>query len=125
MQSIQTFLDQRTLVVLRDGRKLIGVLRSFDQFANLVVEGTVERIYVGNQYGDVPLGVYLIRGENVVMMGQVDEALLDHESLEKVDANEVLTLQKEEQEREAVELAKKKAQMLARGVIPEAFDDLA
>eukprot|EP00951_Prasinocladus_malaysianus_P038973 scaffold432282_cov45-Prasinocladus_malaysianus.AAC.1 len=50
-------LDKRLLVHLRDGRKIIGILRSFDQFANLVLEGAVERIIVGNQYGDIPLGL--------------------------------------------------------------------
>jgi U6 snRNA-associated Sm-like protein LSm1 len=32
-------LDKKLLVQLRDGRKIIGTLRSFDQFANLVLEG--------------------------------------------------------------------------------------
>lgn len=32
-------LDKSLMVQLRDGRKVIGVLRSFDQFANLVLEG--------------------------------------------------------------------------------------
>ncbi|EFJ48227.1 hypothetical protein VOLCADRAFT_109782 [Volvox carteri f. nagariensis] len=66
-------LDQRLLIVLRDGRKVLGVLRSFDQFANLVIEGAVERIIVGDQYGDIPLGLQVIRGENVVLLGRVDE----------------------------------------------------
>mmetsp|Transcript_25508 Transcript_25508/g.57238 ORF Transcript_25508/g.57238 Transcript_25508/m.57238 type:complete len:88 (-) Transcript_25508:527-790(-) len=29
-------LDKRLLVVLRDGRNLVGVMRSFDQFSNMV-----------------------------------------------------------------------------------------
>lgn len=29
-------LDKRLLVVLRDGRHLVGVMRSFDQFSNMV-----------------------------------------------------------------------------------------
>lgn len=37
-------LDQRVLIILRDGRHLVGILRSFDQFLNLVVEETVERV---------------------------------------------------------------------------------
>ena len=57
--------------MLRDGRKLIGVLRSVDQFANLVLEHTVERIFVGEQYGDVTLGLYIVRGENVVLVGEL------------------------------------------------------
>lgn len=34
---------------LRDGRKLLGKLRAFDQFANLVLEGARERVIVGSQ----------------------------------------------------------------------------
>ncbi|KAK9378481.1 uncharacterized protein V2V93DRAFT_375774 [Kockiozyma suomiensis] len=63
-------VDRRLLVVLRDGRKLIGILRSFDQYANLVLQDTVERIVVGSLYNDQPRGVYIIRGENVVLVGQ-------------------------------------------------------
>ena len=67
-------LDKKLLVQLRDGRKIIGFLRSFDQFANLVVDEAVERMIVGEQYSDVPLGCQLIRGENVVLLGEVDPA---------------------------------------------------
>lgn len=65
-------LDQRLLLLLRDGRKVVGTLRSFDQFANLVLESSYERLVVGRQFADVPLGVYLVRGENLVLMGRVD-----------------------------------------------------
>ena len=65
-------LDKKLLVQLRDGRKIVGVLRSFDQFANLVLEEAAERIVVGREYADVPLGMYLLRGENLVLMGELD-----------------------------------------------------
>lgn len=61
-------LDKKLLVVLRDGSKILGTLRSFDQFANIVLEGAVERIIVGSSYSDIPLGLYIVRGENVVLM---------------------------------------------------------
>mmetsp|Transcript_40429 Transcript_40429/g.103531 ORF Transcript_40429/g.103531 Transcript_40429/m.103531 type:complete len:135 (-) Transcript_40429:332-736(-) len=67
-------LDKKLLVQLRDGKKIIGVLRSFDQFANLVLEHAVERIIVGDQYGDIPLGLNVVRGENVVLLGEIDES---------------------------------------------------
>ena len=34
-------LDKRVLVILRDGRNLVGVMRSFDQFSNVVLEDAV------------------------------------------------------------------------------------
>ena len=58
-------------MLLRDGKKVIGTLRSFDQFANIVLEEAVERIVVGKQYADVPLGLYVIRGENTVLIGAI------------------------------------------------------
>ena len=44
--SIVDDLDKRIMVILRDGRHLIGILRSFDQFMNLILEETFERIVV-------------------------------------------------------------------------------
>ena len=54
---------------------IVGTLRSFDQFANIVLENAVERMIVGTHYSDVPLGLYIVRGENVVLMGDIDEAI--------------------------------------------------
>lgn len=59
------------LVELRDGRILIGYLRTLDQFANFVLEDAIERIHVGSEYGDIPRGIYMIRGENVCLMGEL------------------------------------------------------
>lgn len=64
-------ITEKLMVLLRDGRTLIGYLRSVDQFANLVLHQTIERIHVGNEYGDIPRGVFIIRGENVVLLGEI------------------------------------------------------
>ncbi|KAF7723178.1 SM-like, degradation of cytoplasmic mRNAs and positively regulates transcription initiation [Apophysomyces ossiformis] len=86
------------MVVLRDGRKLIGILRSFDQFANLVLQDTIERIYVGNCYGDIPRGIFLIRGENVVLLGEIDLEKEEYSNLRQVPVEEILVAQREEME---------------------------
>ena len=62
---------EKLLLVLRDGRKIIGTMRSFDQFSNIVLEHAEERVVVGKRFADVPLGLYVIRGENVVLLGQI------------------------------------------------------
>ena len=74
---IQEELDRRLLVQLRDGRKLLGTLRSFDQFANLVLERTTERVVAVSSklYADVPLGLYVVRGENVVLLGRLGDGI--------------------------------------------------
>ncbi|EDQ91046.1 uncharacterized protein MONBRDRAFT_20273 [Monosiga brevicollis MX1] len=83
-------LDKKLICVLRDGRKLIGYLRSVDQFANLVLQDTVERYYVGNEYGDVPVGIYIIRGENVALLGEMDASADQSRFLKQVDAETIL-----------------------------------
>lgn len=64
--------DKKLMVSLRDGRKFIGVLRSWDQYANLVLQDTVERIFVQRIYADIPRGIFIVRGENVVLLGEID-----------------------------------------------------
>ncbi|CDO94757.1 unnamed protein product [Kluyveromyces dobzhanskii CBS 2104] len=67
-------VDRKIFVLLRDGRMFFGVLRTFDQYANLILQHTVERIYIEreNKYGECDRGVFMVRGENVVMLGEVD-----------------------------------------------------
>ncbi|BGP12132.1 hypothetical protein JCM10213v2_000043 [Rhodosporidiobolus nylandii] len=72
-------VDKKVLVHLRDDRKLIGVLRSYDQYANLVLTQTIERLYypARKEYAQTERGVFLVRGENVVLLGEVDLDLED------------------------------------------------
>lgn len=109
-------VDKKLLVVLRDGRTLIGFLRSIDQFANLVLQRTVERIHVGKKYGDIDRGIFVIRGENVVLLGEIDLDNEDKIPLEKVTVDEILEMQREEQiTKQRDEEVKKKA-MQERGL---------
>lgn len=39
--------------------------------ANVVLEGACERVIVGDLYCDIALGLYVIRGENVVLIGEL------------------------------------------------------
>jgi U6 snRNA-associated Sm-like protein LSm1 len=106
-------LDKKLLIQLRDGRKIIGVLRSFDQFANLVLEEAVERIIVGSQYADVPLGMYLLRGENLVLMGQLDPNREEPPGMTAVPEGEI---------REALRAEREEARL--KGTMRSRFDFL-
>ena len=59
-------LSKKVSLALRDGRTLIGVLRAIDQFANLVLHGTVERIHVDGYFGDIPRGIFVVRGNTAM-----------------------------------------------------------
>ncbi|XP_011494491.1 PREDICTED: U6 snRNA-associated Sm-like protein LSm1 [Ceratosolen solmsi marchali] len=91
-------LDKKLMVLLRDGRTLIGYLRSVDQFANLVLHRTIERIHVGKEYGDIPRGVFIVRGENVVLLGEIDKDKEKNLPLSEVSVDDILDAQRREQE---------------------------
>jgi U6 snRNA-associated Sm-like protein LSm1 len=88
-------LGAQVLVCLRDGKMLIGELQSFDQFGNLVLSRTVERVIVGSVYADKPMGTYILRGENIVLLGEVDAGRQPTEGLTEVSVADVEKAEKE------------------------------
>ena len=59
--------------------KVDKVLKCINDFnliisANLVLHRTIERIHVGKKYGDIPRGIFIVRGENVVLLGEIVSA---------------------------------------------------
>ncbi|GAA5882770.1 hypothetical protein JCM16303_002450 [Sporobolomyces ruberrimus] len=100
-------VDKKVLVHLRDDRKLVGVLRSYDQYANLVLTQSVERLFhiPSKSYAQTDRGVFIVRGENVVLLGEVD---LDREdaplaNLTLVPWNSMSALLASEKKKVAVE----------------------
>ncbi|GEQ69089.1 hypothetical protein JCM33374_g2760 [Metschnikowia sp. JCM 33374] len=86
-------VDRKIFVSLRDGRSVFGILRTFDQFANLVLQDTLERIYLPpaspqgpERFAEVPRGVFMVRGENVVMLGELD---IDKEDFHLYDREQI------------------------------------
>uniref|UniRef100_A0A0P5PPH6 U6 snRNA-associated Sm-like protein LSm1 n=3 Tax=Daphnia TaxID=6668 RepID=A0A0P5PPH6_9CRUS len=120
-------LDKKVIVVLRDGRTLIGYLRSVDQFANLVLHRTIERIHVGKEYGDIPRGVFIVRGENVALLGEIDLEKEERIPLTQVGVEDILEAQRLEQEekqaKEKVRLKRLKELGLQSTVADYTHDD--
>ncbi|KAJ5907700.1 Ribonucleoprotein LSM domain eukaryotic/archaea-type [Penicillium taxi] len=113
--------DKKLLLVMRDGRKFFGVLRSWDQFANLVFQDTIERIYAGKLFADKHVGLFLVRGENVVLLGEID---LDREDdipagWAQAPYEEVLALKNEEDIRRKKEDKIRAAALRSLGFEPE------
>uniref|UniRef100_A0A3P8VME7 U6 snRNA-associated Sm-like protein LSm1 n=2 Tax=Cynoglossus semilaevis TaxID=244447 RepID=A0A3P8VME7_CYNSE len=117
-------IDKKHLVLLRDGRTLIGYLRSIDQFANLVFHQTVERIHVGKKFGDIPRGIFIVRGENVVLLGEIDVDKPCDTVLQQVSIEEILEEQRLQQQAKQ-ETEKVKMQVLKdRGLSVPKADNL-
>ncbi|KAK3540004.1 hypothetical protein QTP70_022807, partial [Hemibagrus guttatus] len=106
-------VPEKHLVLLRDGRTLIGILRSIDQFANLVLHQTVERIHVGKKFGDIPRGIFVVRGENVVLLGEVDLDKDTDQILQRVSIEEIL------EEQRVVQQAKQESERLKLQAVKE------
>ncbi|KAG2485189.1 hypothetical protein HYH03_016078 [Edaphochlamys debaryana] len=62
-------------VITSDGKHYVGLLRGYDQTTNLLLQECQERVYStksGVQVIQNP-GIYCIRGDNVAVVGEVDE----------------------------------------------------
>jgi len=72
-------LTEKVLVITVDGRTLTGTLISCDQVTNLVLKDTIERVIRPQDdeepSTEQPHGLYLVRGDNVVICGLVNEEL--------------------------------------------------
>jgi len=72
-------LNQRVLIITTDGRTLVGNLTAFDNSTNIVLSGAIERVIRPpddpQPSNEVEHGLYLIRGDTVVLCGLVDEQL--------------------------------------------------
>ena len=61
-------------VLTCDGRNIVGYLRGFDQTVNLILDECHERVYSQTAgVEQVALGLYIIRGDNVAVVGELDE----------------------------------------------------
>jgi len=119
-------VDKRLLVVLRDGRKLVGTLRSFDQFANVVLEDTFERIYLDDNvtFGEKKVGLFVVRGENVVLLGEMDvdkDANVNNTKLKQIPYEQAKKLYNQEQQNKEDQAKLKRKALAERGVLLDPF----
>ncbi|XP_069669225.1 U6 snRNA-associated Sm-like protein LSm8 isoform X2 [Periplaneta americana] len=81
-------------IITSDGRNFVGTLKGFDQTINLILDESHERVYSTNQgVEQVVLGLHIIRGDNVAIVGELDENLdsrLDLSSIRADPLNHVL-----------------------------------
>ncbi|KAJ7439318.1 hypothetical protein FB451DRAFT_1027012 [Mycena latifolia] len=76
MSSLQGYVDRRVLLILQDGRVIVGVMVGFDQKSNVVLSDSKERIYsIDEGVEEIPLGLYLVKGDMIVLIGEIDDAV--------------------------------------------------
>ncbi|WFD19659.1 snRNP Sm proteins [Malassezia caprae] len=71
---MQAFVDQPVLLVCQDGRVITGILCGYDSSGSIVLSSCVERIFSEEApVEQVPLGVYVLRGDSIAVLGLLDE----------------------------------------------------
>ena len=75
-KELTALVDRQISVITNDGRNIIGILRGVDQTTNLILEECFERVYsVSSGVEQAVLGLYIIRGDNIEVIGELDEEL--------------------------------------------------
>lgn len=75
-QVLDEYINKLVNVVTADGRIIIGTFRGFDQSINIILEDSHERVFSATEGAEqVLLGLYIIRGDNVVLIGEIDEEI--------------------------------------------------
>lgn len=74
MASIESYVDHTVQVILQDGRIIVGKLKGYDPRTNLILSDSVEREFSMEQGVEmIPLGLYVIKGDNVAVVAELDE----------------------------------------------------
>jgi U6 snRNA-associated Sm-like protein LSm8 len=75
-QVLDAYVNKSVNIVTSDGRIIIGTLRGFDQAINIILDDSHERVFSATDgVEQVLLGLYIIRGDNVALIGEIDEEL--------------------------------------------------
>ncbi|KAM3586259.1 U4/U6-U5 snRNP complex subunit LSM8 [Umbelopsis sp. WA50703] len=72
MSLLNGFVDKLVSVITLDGRVLVGTTRGVDSTGNIILEKCHERVFSSEGTEIVPLGLYVIRGDSIGIIGQID-----------------------------------------------------
>ncbi|KAF9506392.1 hypothetical protein BS47DRAFT_436226 [Hydnum rufescens UP504] len=85
MSSLAGYVDRQVLLILQDGRTIVGTLAGFDQRSNVILSNSTERVFSPDEgIEEVPLGLYLVKGDMIMLIGELDtekDAAMDLGSL--------------------------------------------
>merc|ERR1712130_321839 len=66
---LDSLVGNKVEIITNDGRVVVGILKGLDQVVNVVLANTEERVFTAEGVDRQPLGLYLIRGDNVAIIG--------------------------------------------------------
>ena len=73
---VEKLVGKTVNVISNEGRNFIGNLSCFDQKMNIILSECKERIYMTQNPVQIEdMGCYFIRGDNIAIIGEIDESL--------------------------------------------------
>ncbi|EFA05457.1 U6 snRNA-associated Sm-like protein LSm8 isoform X2 [Tribolium castaneum] len=84
---LDSFVNHTVSIITSDGRNFIGTLKGFDQTINVIIDESHERVYsTTSGVEQVMLGLHIIRGDNVAIVGLIDDELDNRLNLANIKA---------------------------------------
>lgn len=73
---LETYINNTVSIITADGRNFVGTLKGFDQTINIILDESHERVFSSiNGIEQVVLGLHIIRGDNIAVIGQINETI--------------------------------------------------
>mmetsp|Transcript_33712 Transcript_33712/g.86450 ORF Transcript_33712/g.86450 Transcript_33712/m.86450 type:complete len:97 (+) Transcript_33712:469-759(+) len=86
-ESLQKLVGKKVNVLTNDGKVIVGFLKGFDHITNVILTECEERVYSEDAGVEVEaLGLYVIRGDNVAVVGEIDPVLDEQLNLDETCA---------------------------------------
>lgn len=74
--TLESYVNNTVSIITADGRNFVGTLKGFDQTINVILDESHERVFsTTNGIEQVVLGLHIIRGDNIAVIGQIDESI--------------------------------------------------
>ncbi|KIM23743.1 hypothetical protein M408DRAFT_332130 [Serendipita vermifera MAFF 305830] len=71
-------MEKRVLLVMQDGRVVMGILVGWDQKSNIILSECIERRFsLESGAVDTSLGVYMVKGDQICLVGELDTGVDD------------------------------------------------
>jgi len=86
---LEPLINQTIHVIATDGRSFKGLLAGFDQMANVVLKDTEERVLSPSGISVIPLGLYIIRGDTVAVVGELDQDVENNINLSRLSSQPI------------------------------------
>ncbi|KAF1826549.1 Sm-like ribonucleo protein [Dissoconium aciculare CBS 342.82] len=97
--SLNSYLNKKVLIITTEGNTFTGTLLCVDNVTNMALENAVQRFIVPadseEESQDVPqMGTVMIRGDQIVICGLVDEELDRQIDVTKMRGEPILSTKK-------------------------------